>query len=66
MKKERKVIEEIAGGEYRHGFETDLEQEFIPKGLNEDIIRMISRKKEEPQWMLDFRLKAFARWKKMT
>jgi len=65
MKKERKVIEEIAGGEYRHGFETDLEQEFIPKGLNEDIIRMISRKKEEPQWMLDFRLKAFARWQKM-
>jgi len=66
MKKERKVIEEIAGGEYRHGFETDLEQEFIPKGLNEDIIRLISRKKEEPQWMLDFRLKAFARWQKMT
>lgn len=65
MKKERKVIEEIAGGEYRHGFETDLEQEFIPKGLNEDIIRIISRKKEEPQWMLDFRLKAFARWQKM-
>jgi len=65
MKKERKVIEEIAGGEYRHGFETDLEQEFIPKGLNEDIIRMISRKKEEPEWMLDFRLKAFARWQKM-
>ena len=65
MKKERKVIEEIAGGEYRHGFETDLEQEFIPKGLNEDIIRIISRKKEEPEWMLDFRLKAFARWQKM-
>jgi Fe-S cluster assembly protein SufB len=65
MEKERKVIEEIAGGEYRHGFETDLEQEFIPKGLNEDIIRIISRKKEEPEWMLDFRLKAFARWQKM-
>lgn len=65
MDNERKVIEEIAGGEYRHGFETDLEQEFIPKGLNEDIIRIISRKKEEPQWMLDFRLKAFARWQKM-
>jgi len=65
MEKERKVIEEIAGGEYRHGFETDLEQEFIPKGLNEDIIRIISRKKEESQWMLDFRLKAFARWQKM-
>ena len=65
MEEERKIIEEIAGGEYRHGFETDLEQEFIPKGLNEDIIRIISRKKEEPQWMLDFRLKAFARWQKM-
>ncbi|HOG41692.1 MAG TPA: Fe-S cluster assembly protein SufB, partial [Bacteroidales bacterium] len=66
MDNERKVIEEIAGGEYRHGFETDLEQEFIPKGLNEDIIRIISAKKEEPEWMLDFRLKAFAKWQQKS
>ncbi len=66
MEKESKVLEEITGKEYLHGFETDLEQEFFPKGLNEDIIRMISRKKEEPEWMLDFRLKAFAKWQKMA
>ncbi len=66
MEEERKVLEEITGKEYLHGFETDLEQEFFPKGLNEDIIRMISRKKEEPEWMLEFRLKAFARWQKMA
>lgn len=59
------VIENIANAEYRHGFETNLEQEFIPKGLDEDIIRLISKKKNEPQWLLDFRLSAFAKWKSM-
>lgn len=59
------VIENIANAEYRHGFETYLEQEFIPKGLDEDIIRLISKKKNEPQWLLDFRLSAFAKWKGM-
>ena len=59
------VIENIANAEYRHGFETNLEQEFIPKGLDEDIIRLISKKKNEPQWLLDFRLSAFAKWKGM-
>ena len=44
---------------------TDVEQVFVPKGLNEDIIRTISRLKEEPQWLLDFRLDAFRRWQKM-
>ena len=60
-----KIIEEFTSSEYEHGFETRLDQEFIPKGLNEDIIRLISAKKEEPQWLLDFRLKAFRRWKEM-
>jgi len=59
-------IKENINQEYQHGFETHLEQEFIPKGLNEDIIRMISAKKEEPEWLLDFRLKAYARWKEMS
>ena len=58
-------IEEIANAEYRHGFESKIEQEFIPKGLNEEIIRLISKKKNEPQWLLEFRLNAFAKWKTM-
>lgn len=60
------IIKEIAGQEYKGGFVTEVEQEFVPKGLNEDIIRLISAKKQEPQWLLDFRLEAFKRWQKMT
>ena len=63
--KEDNIIEELAEKEYEHGFVTDVEQEFIPKGLNEDIIRLISAKKNEPEWLLEFRLNAFRRWKKM-
>lgn len=50
---------------YDAGFETDIEMEYSPKGLNEDIVRLISKKKNEPQWLLDWRLKAFAYWQKM-
>ena len=60
------IFEELSGKEYEHGFVTDVDQEFIPKGLNEDIIRLISAKKEEPEWLLDFRLDAFRKWQKMT
>ena len=66
MGKKENIIENITQNEYQHGFETVLEQEFIPKGLNEDIIRLISTKKEEPEWMLDFRLKAYRKWIKMV
>ena len=66
MIEEDKLLNEITEKEYEEGFVTDVEQEFIPKGLNEDIIRMISKIKEEPQWLLDFRLKAFRRWQTMT
>lgn len=59
------VIKSIADNEYKHGFTTELEQDFIPKGLNEDIIRLISAKKEEPEWLLQFRLDAFRKWRKM-
>ena len=52
-------------GSYEAGFVTDIESEKAPKGLNEDIIRFISAKKQEPQWLLDWRLKAFARWQEM-
>jgi len=60
------IIDEAVSREYQHGFTTDVEQEFVPKGLNEDIIRLISSKKNEPGWLLDFRLDAFRRWKKMS
>ena len=51
--------------EYKEGFVTEVEQEYVPKGLNEDIIRMISARKQEPRWLLDFRLDAFRRWQQM-
>ena len=56
---------EQATGKYKYGFVTDIESEKAPKGLNEDIIRFISAKKDEPEWMLEWRLKAFAVWQKM-
>ena len=59
---ENDIIQKVTEAEYEHGFETDIEQEYFPKGLNEDIIRMISRKKEEPEWMLEFRLKSYRKW----
>lgn len=61
-----KSIEQFTSGEYKEGFVTHLEQEFVPKGLSEDIIRTISGLKGEPQWLLDFRLDAFRRWQAMT
>src|SRR5690606_3877046 len=54
------------GGEYKYGFVTNIESEILPKGLNEDTIRFISAKKGEPQWMLDWRLKAYRAWLKMA
>lgn len=60
------IIKDITSKVYEEGFVTDVEQEYIPRGLNEDIIKLISAKKEEPQWLLDFRLDAFRRWQKMT
>ena len=64
--KDGKILEQITSSQYKEGFVTDVEQEFVPKGLNEEIIRTISRIKEEPQWLLDFRLDAFRKWQKMT
>ena len=48
--------------EYKYGFVTDIESDMIPRGLNEDTIRLIVEKKNEPEWMLEFRLKAFRNW----
>ena len=56
----------LAGGsEYRYGFHTDIAEDKPPKGLNEDMVRLISAKKKEPEWMLEWRLKAFRHWLKM-
>lgn len=60
------ILKDFTQKEYEGGFVTEVEQEYVPKGLNEDIIRLISSKKEEPQWLLDFRLAAYRRWLGMT
>ena len=66
MAEEKDILAAAVEKEYSEGFVTDIEQEFVPKGLNEEIIRTISAKKEEPQWLLEFRLDAFRKWKTMT
>ena len=60
------VLQNLVNQPYRHGFVTEIEAETAPKGLNEDIIALISSKKNEPQWLLEFRLKAFRHWRTMT
>ncbi len=65
MSEHTKTIEEFAHREYKWGFITEIESETIPRGLNDDIIRLISEKKNEPQWLLDWRLKAYHAWLKM-
>ncbi len=65
MSEESKILEEVINQEYKYGFVTDVEMETIPKGLNEEIIRIISAKKNEPEFMLKWRLKAFKSWQKM-
>ena len=59
------VIKDITEQEYKYGFTTDVETEVVPAGLNEDIVRLISAKKNEPEWLLEFRLKAFRKWQTM-
>jgi len=59
-------LENLVNQPYKYGFITEIETETIKKGLNEDIIHLISKKKEEPKFMLDFRLNAFNKWKKMS
>src|SRR6266545_8315044 len=56
------TIEELATREYKYGFVTEVETETIPKGLNEDVVRAISAKKNEPEWLLEWRLKAYRMW----
>ncbi len=60
------TIEELANREYKYGFVTEIESDAIPKGLNEDVIRLISAKKNEPEFMLEWRLKSYRHWQTMT
>ena len=60
------VIADVTEGDYRYGFTTDIETEIIPHGLNEDVVRFISNRKGEPEWLLEFRLKAFRHWLTLT
>ena len=59
-------VESLVQRDYKYGFVTDIESDVAPKGLSEDTVRLISAKKNEPQWLLDWRLKAFRAWQKMT
>ena len=65
MKTQNKTIEGFTSQEYQYGFVTDIEQDTIPPGLDENVIRFISHKKNEPEWLLNWRLKAFKHWQKM-
>jgi len=64
---DRETVETVQSmaGKYKHGWQTDIEMEFAPKGLNEDIVRLISEKNGEPEWMTEWRLGAFRRWQQM-
>jgi Fe-S cluster assembly protein SufB len=59
-------VESLVNKEYKYGFVTDIESDVAPKGLNEDVVRLISAKKREPEWLLEWRLKAYRGWLKMT
>ena len=60
-----KILNEVTQGDYKYGFYSDIDTDIIPKGLNEDVIRLISAKKNEPEFLLEFRLKAYRHWQKM-
>ncbi|GAB1537499.1 hypothetical protein NUACC21_01430 [Scytonema sp. NUACC21] len=60
------TVKTLVNQPYKYGFVTDIEADTIPRGLNEDIVRLISAKKNEPEFMLDFRLRAFRQWQKMV
>ncbi|HNZ62521.1 MAG TPA: Fe-S cluster assembly protein SufB, partial [Paludibacteraceae bacterium] len=56
------IINQVTQGEYKYGFTTNIDTEVIPMGLNEEIVRLISAKKNEPEWLLDFRIKSYRHW----
>jgi Fe-S cluster assembly protein SufB len=62
MAENSNIINDVTSGEYKYGFVTDIDTEIIPNGINEDVVRLISQKKGEPEWLLEFRLKAYRHW----
>jgi len=60
-----RILNDVTSGDYKYGFYSDIEMDKIPKGLNEDTVRIISEKKGEPEWLLEFRLKSFRHWLSM-
>ncbi|MBO4955018.1 MAG: Fe-S cluster assembly protein SufB, partial [Muribaculaceae bacterium] len=60
------MIDNVTNSDYKYGFTSDIDTHIIPAGLNEDVVRYISRAKGEPEWLLDFRLKAFRHWLTLT
>lgn len=66
MASEEELLEEITSSEYKYGFYTNIESDKVPKGLNEDIVRLISEKKKEPDWLLEYRLNALRVWQSMV
>lgn len=65
-KTDSEVLQDVTSGSYKYGFTTDIDTEILPQGLNEDVVRFISQKKGEPEWLLEFRLKAFRHWLTLT
>ena len=66
MTEEDKILQEVTTTDYKYGFVTDIDSDTINKGLNEDVIRLISMKKNEPDWLLEWRLDAFRKFQNMT
>ena len=65
MQDSDQIIDEVTSSDYKYGFTTEIETETIGKGLTEETVRLISAKKEEPEWLLEFRLDAFRHWQSM-
>jgi ABC-type transport system involved in Fe-S cluster assembly, permease component len=66
VKTENRSVEELANREYKYGFVTEIESESVPPGLTEDVVRLISAKKNEPEWLTEWRVKAFRHWTTMV
>ena len=56
------IIDELSSSQYKYGFHSDIDSDTFPKGLSEDVIRAISARKEEPEWMTEYRLRAYRHW----
>ena len=65
MSESTRTIEELTSADYEYGFSTDLETDIAPPGLDESVVRLISSKKDEPEWLLEWRLKAYAAWREV-